>query len=374
MLAIGAGPFLDACATNAPKSLLSVTAPAAAAQRDASPEAGSRYVEQAAAGAAKLQSWYSQNSGLYETTGWWNSANAITVLANYSQVSHSSLYLPVFANTFEQAQKTARGFINEYYDDEGWWALAWIAAYDLTGNERYLSMAHSIFHDMAGGWDQTCGGGIWWSKEKKYKNAIVNELFLSVSAHLAVRSRSSSERAEYLRWAAREWQWFSKSGMINSQNLINDGLDLGSCKNNEQTVWTYNQGVILGGLVELNRAAPDPALLSTAVGIASAALTHLRDANGVFHDPCEPACAADNVQFKGIFLRNLMALNEVFPNAGFKAFTGTNAESLWKYSQGPHHEFGQVWSGPFRAGDAGSQSSALDAFVAAAQMEQRRAR
>jgi hypothetical protein len=39
-----------------------------------------------------------------------------------------------------------------------------------------------------------------------------------------------------------------------------------------------------------------------------------------------------------------------------------------------HHEFGQVWSGPFRAGDAGSQSSALDAFVAAAQMEQRRAR
>lgn len=43
-------------------------------------------------------------------------------------------------------------FINDYYDDEGWWALAWIAAYDLTQNQDYLNMAITIFNDMAGGW------------------------------------------------------------------------------------------------------------------------------------------------------------------------------------------------------------------------------
>ena len=86
------------------------------------------------------------------------------------------------------------GFLNKYYDDEGWWALAWIDAYDLTHEKRYLAMSQSIFDDMAGGWDEACCGGIWWSKDRKYKNEIANELFLSVAAHLANRV---AERATF---------------------------------------------------------------------------------------------------------------------------------------------------------------------------------
>ena len=75
--------------------------------------------------------------------------------------------------------------------------LAWIDAYDLTRNKDYLSMAESIFADMAASWDDTCGGGIWWSKDKDYKNAIANELFLSVAAHLVNRTAGST-RSKYL--------------------------------------------------------------------------------------------------------------------------------------------------------------------------------
>ena len=100
--------------------------------------------------------------------------------------------------------------------------MACVDTYDLTGNQQYLAMAKTIFADMAGGWDSTCNDGIWWSKDRGYKNAIANELFLSVAAHIA--NRDLSNQMEYLNWANREWQWFAHSGMINAQSLINDGL------------------------------------------------------------------------------------------------------------------------------------------------------
>ncbi|WP_158750972.1 glycoside hydrolase family 76 protein [Acidobacterium sp. S8] len=323
------------------------------------------YLQQATNGIHTLQTWYSHDTGLYQTTGWWNAANSITVLANYARLSGSKEYQPVFANTFQQAQETSAGFLNDYCDDEGWWALAWIDVYDLTHERQYLTMARAIFTDMSHSWDGTCGGGIWWSKDRKYKNAIANELFLSVAAHLAARFSDPKQRAEYLDWAHKEWAWFSNSGMINAQHLINDGLD-DSCKNNQRTTWTYNQGVILGGLSELNKVAPDPALPAAAQSIATAAIEHLADANGVLHDTCEPNCGADGEQFKGIFMRNLMDLEAISPDPRYRKFFTVNAASILKNAQGPNHQFGEVWSGPFKSSNAAIQTSALEAILAAA--------
>ena len=334
------------------------------------------YLQQASAGIHTLQSWYVPSSGLYQTTGWWNSANAITMLVNYSRVSATDTYLPVLTNTFQQAQIKYSGFLNTYYDDEGWWALAWIDAYDLTKNPQYLAMAESIFADMAAGWDTTmCGGGIWWSKDRKNKNAIANELFLSVAGHLANRVHDPVRSGRYLSLAEKEWQWFRDSGMINSQFLVNDGLNAASpsgCVNDGKRTWSYNQGVILAGLVELNRAKPDPKLATMARAIAGAAILHLSDAAGILHDPCEPKCGADGIQFKGIFVRNLMALNDAFPDPQYVRFVDANADSIWANSRGADNQLGLVWSGPYDAEGAGSQSSALDALVAAAEMSKSR--
>ena len=329
--------------------------------------------QQTQAGIDKLQSFYTPSTGLYQTNDWWTSANGLTTLANYSMLTHSTSYNGIFANTLAQAPTQYAGFLDNFYDDEGWWALEMVAAYDLTKNQQYLTTAASIFHDMTGGWDSTCGGGIWWSKDRNYKNAIANELFLSVAAHLANRA-AEGDRAGYLSWANQEWTWFQQSGMINSQNLINDGLT-SSCKNNGQTVWSYNQGVILGGLVELNQAQmnqaqPEPQLLTTANTIAQAAISHLTDSNGVLHDVCEPNCGADGIQFKGVFLRNLMALLGVTPNQQYANFALTNAESIWNTSRDTSNAFGQVWSGPFDAENSATQGSALDAFVTALAAEQ----
>lgn len=335
------------------------------------------YLHRSAAAIESLQGWYMPSTGLYQSTGWWNSANAMTVLVDYTRVSKSKQYASVFSNTFAAAQKTNPGFLNKFYDDEGWWALAWIDAYDATRNPQYLSMAESIFSDMTGGWDDSCGGGIWWSKDKEYKNAIANELFLSVAAHLANRTLGAAHR-RYLDWGNKDWAWFLASGMINSKNLINDGLGKSpgqtsgvGCANNGQTPWSYNQGVILGGLTELSIANRDPLLLHTAEKIAMAATTLLVDSKGILHDPCEPKCGADGVQFKGILVRNLVLLDRAHPHAAYQSFIDTNAAAIWKDAQGPNSQLGQVWSGPFDAGNAGSQSSALDAMVSAASLQEK---
>lgn len=333
-------------------------------------------------GIKALQQWYVPNTGLYRTTGWWNSANAVTVLTDFMRVSGSRRDIGTLANTFAQAQipvpKSQQadpgkpmtgfpGFLNKYYDDEGWWALAWVDAYDLTREPRYLAMAQSIFDDMTGGWDATCGGGIWWSKDRTYKNAIANELFFSVAAHLA--TRVPADRQRYVDWAGKEWRWFGGSGMINDRHLVNDGLTIdkssGTCRNNQKTVWTYNQGVLVGALAEWSKLPEGSAVLKDAKEIVDASLRFLTDKDGILHDICEPKCGADGIQFKGIFMRNLRDLDGVAHDPRYRAFFVRNADSLWTKDQAPGNQFGEVWSGPPLSPDAGTQSSAMDAMIAA---------
>ncbi|KAI1324002.1 glycoside hydrolase family 76 protein [Xylariaceae sp. FL0255] len=368
-------------------------------------KASSTYDDNAVAAIHALQSWYDESTGLWDTTGWWNSANALTTLADYALLNPSSaqsLGIPgVASNTYTQAQTTAgsmqvqkvyhklkgpistyvmspsnetdsdlstrgyNGFLDDFYDDEGWWALALIRSYDMTvalgsANEDYLNTAASIFADMQNG-ASSCGG-IYWGKQSTYTNAIANELFLKVAASLA--NRISSQKSTYLDVANKQWTWFKNSGLINSDNLINDGLT-DDCTNNGEQTWTYNQGVILGALVELHKAGGDSSLLAEATAIATAAITTLQQ-NGILYEGCEPNCGADGDQFKGVFMRNLAELQKVAPQDTFSTFLFNNANSIWSNNQ-KNNQLGPTWPGPYDSSDitAGTQSSALDALVGA---------
>jgi predicted alpha-1,6-mannanase (GH76 family) len=327
---------------------------------------GSALPHEARLAVNRLQSWYDPQTGLWNSTGWWNSANALTALIDYARVTQNREYDPVIARAYDA--NVHSGFLNAYYDDEGWWALAWIDAYDLTGDQRYLVAASSIFSDMTGGWDNTCGGGLWWRKKLDYKNAIANELFLSVAAHLANRAGDPAQRALYTLWARREWKWLRHSGMIERNHLISDGITA-ACKDNHRTRWSYNQGVVLGGLAELSRLGHSAPLLRDGRHIADAAIRNLTDANGILHDPCEPKCGADGTQFKGIFVRNLALLNQRRPEERYRHFIAVDAESILNNDQAPDHALGGVWSGPPGKANASTQSSALDALVAALQIQ-----
>jgi predicted alpha-1,6-mannanase (GH76 family) len=334
---------------------------------DGSPQKVTSLKEKSTLGITTLQSWFEPKTGLYRTTGWWNSANAITTLADYTRVTDDRQFASVFPITFSAAQRTSPGFLNNYYDDEGWWALAWVDVYDITHEQQYLKMAESIFADMTTSWDETCAGGIWWSKERTYKNAIANELFLSVAAHLAARNNDGKTKERYLNWAKREWKWFANTGMVNAGHQINDGLDA-KCANNQKTTWSYNQGVVLGGLSELYGETHDGTMLDQANAIAAATLVNpaLIDKQGILRESCEPECGADGTQFKGIFVRNLAALHRIAPSASYRDFILRNSDSVWKGMKPPKYEIGTSWNPPYGVVNASTQSSGVDALLAAA--------
>lgn len=319
-----------------------------------------------------IHHWYNTTSGLWDTTGWWNSANTLTTLGNLVFLDHSIKpeITDIFTNTFHHAQNTAPGFIGEFYDDESWWALAWINAYDLTNNTGYLSQAARLFTDLTTGWGTSTCGGMWWNKKNTEVNAITNALFLSVAAHLATRIPDRS--SYYLSWAEKEYDWFLNSGLINAQHNINDGLDLHNCTNNNGTIWSYNQGVILGALVELNKLAlpGSSSRIVLAKSVARAAITHLsstHDATGVLRDVCDPTCDVTGAQFKGIFMRNLQRLQHASPDPEFARFIAANAHSIWTRDRDKtNNTLGDAWEGPFTDASASTQTSALDALIAAA--------
>ena len=234
-------------------------------------------------GASTLQRWYN-HKGLWDTTGWWNAANCVEAVENAIVANNGQSYLDVISNTFNL--NAAGGFLNDYYDDEGWWALAWIRAYDLTGNIQYLSMAKTIFKDMTGGWNDHCDGGLGWRKSRPSKNAVQNELFLLVAIRLHQRTPGDGGAGSYFDWAIREWDWFKHSGLINSQNLVYDGLNR-NCENNGRTTWTYYQGVFIGGLTDLYKTTGDSNYLAQATAIADATISTLIDKHGVLREPCE---------------------------------------------------------------------------------------
>jgi predicted alpha-1,6-mannanase (GH76 family) len=315
-----------------------------------------------------LQRWYNPRTGLWKTAGWWNSANALTAVVQHSQRTAERKYLSVIETTFGRARRVNRGFSNKYYDDDGWWALAWIAAFDLTGEARYLDVARTLFAGMAAGWDDTCDGGVWWTRGKTYKNAIPNELFLLIAGRLHQRTTGSGARASgYLDWALREWQWFKASGMIGPAGLVNDGLTA-DCANNGGTTWTYNQGVIIGGLAVLHEITGNGAYLAQAEAIAAAVLRDLTVPPGILVEPGEQQTSSrdrDRPQFKGIFVRHLYEVYRHSPRAEYRDFILANATSLWRNSRNGRNQVGLAWTGPFDRADAVRQGSALDALNAA---------
>lgn len=308
---------------------------------------------------------YDERRGIWPTTGWWNSANAMNALTNYMIVSGDRRYEWVVENTFTKKRNAARGdFNNDFVDDTGWWALAWISAYDLTGDPRYLQTAQRNVDFMWEYQDDVCGGGLWWTIHREYKHAITNELFIRAAAELGHRLDDGG--AVYLDRAVTVWKWFEGSGMINSEQLVNDGLEPATCENNGQATWTYNQGVLLGGLVALAQGTGDDRYLQRARELADASTaSETLNVDGVLTEPCEESgCDIDAPSYKGIYVRNLGELNRALDDHPYSNYLDFQAATASTHNRTADDQYGLHWAGPIQSISGATQQSAVDLLAA----------
>ena len=287
----------------------------------------------------------------------WQRFVIVDALSQYTELSGDRSYLP----QIKQAVANHDGLDGN--DDDLWAVIASLHVYRLDQSPALLEFSKVKFGELTDQyWDGTCGGGMWWDHQRTYKNAITNELLL----YAATALYHATKDPVYSAWAHKEWAWFRGSGMINDTNLVNDGLDA-KCKNNGSPTYTYNQGVILGGLVGLYEIEGESSSIAAAISIAQAATGKLNVA-GILHEPTT-TLNQDGETFKGVFVYYLGDLVTFVGDSGVRGalsqFLVHNADSLWSRRQKGKNKVNAYWDGGTVLYGAAAQAAGLDLLDAA---------
>ncbi|MFG2850484.1 glycoside hydrolase family 76 protein [Streptomyces mirabilis] len=158
--------------------------------------------------------------------------------------------------------------------------------------------------------------------------------------------------------------------MIDPSGLVNDGLT-SACANNGSTVWSYNQGLAIGGFTELWRTTGDASLLTTARTLADAAISSpTLTSGGVLTESCDvgsASCDDNQKQFKGIFMRNFADLAKATGSGTYQSYVQKQADTLWARDRSSLNALGERWAGTSpNQTDWRTQAGALEALTAAA--------
>jgi len=258
--------------------------------------------------------FYKDNNG-DNTFNYWPQAHALDVMLDADSRTGQKKYTDQYNKWYDGVQtKNGGSFLNYFYDDMEWNALATLRAFDVTGDTKWKDAAGGIWTDIRGGWNAVQDGGIAWNKgETGYKNTPAN----APACILAARLYTRFNNADDLDWAKKIYSWLKGHLYDAGSGFVYDGMNKNGDGQVDMNAFTYNQGVFIGAALELYQITKDPSYLNDAIKTADNTLSSssLTTSDRLLKDEGQ----GDGGLFKGIFY-------PLFYTAHFKQRSGGRYE------------------------------------------------
>ena len=209
-----------------------------------------------------------------------------------------------------------------WFDDNGWWGLAFVEAYRATGSRRLLADAERALRYIArAGWDPA-SGGIWWNTEHPFKSgpAIASDTLLAVLLYQQTRSPFALAQARrFLAWA--DTTLFDTATGLHADSTVNP------------TPVDYIEGPLIYAQATLCRLTGNPAECAAAEHLKAAALSRF----GYLLD--------FSPQYDAIYLQWLLALYGLEGDATLYRMAADNARDAQSRALDSRGLYMKGWNG-----------------------------
>ncbi len=188
----------------------------------------------------------------------------------------------------------------KYYDDNDWVGIELARIYEQTRNPGALGYAEGVMAFEMAGWSSdptlACPGGIPFSNT--VENVERNTVTTAPAAELGVQLYKITGNVQYLQFAEQAYNWvraclLQPSGMYADHIRPHGVID--------PTLWSYNQGTMIGAGTLLYQATGNAGYLYQARQTAKAALAYFTPQR----------LGEENPFFPSIYFRNILYLDSV---------------------------------------------------------------
>lgn len=299
---------------------------------------------------------------------WWQ-AQALDALIDQYERTRNKKDLDRARELFEGITKRNGKLTNDYRDDMLWLALGLLRLHDHAPDPEIKKAIDTLWVEVKKGWNESHGGGIGWRiQQPDYKALPAN----APAVILAARLHQRFHRKEDLEWALKIQKWIEDTLIDPQSGFVWDGVnrrDRGQIDRHWK--FTYNQGTVIGGMLELHTSTKEKKWLEKAHRTADASIKHWAEPNdGLFPENGR----GDGGLFKGIIVRYLGQLIEHDPPASqkYRDLLTKNAEAVWTVSsKGTPLLFSPDWrrTDPVTSTELSSQLSAIMLFEQVARFQ-----